>query len=194
MVVIDAWKNAADDMVGKAVQSGAGNQSRVLRGMRDRLIKVVDEHNHAYADARGAWSGPSRYLDAITEGRNIFSTKVSSEELAAGLGAMTPADREGYVVGAISSIIGKMGNDPAKLADMTKYLRSPEMRAKIAALMPNEQARQQWAKRLDFEVSSSELTGRALGNSATARRLAERSDLEGISGIWLWMPSWGIRR
>jgi hypothetical protein len=75
-----------------------------------------------------------------------------------------------------------MGNDPAKLGDMTKYLRSPEMREKIAALMPTPEARAAWAKRLDFEVGSSELTGRALGNSATARRLAEQGDAGNIVG------------
>jgi PHD/YefM family antitoxin component YafN of YafNO toxin-antitoxin module len=75
-----------------------------------------------------------------------------------------------------------MGNDPAKMADLTKYLRSPENRAKIAALMPDDAARAEFEKRLSFEIGSSELTNRALGNSATARRLAERKDAENIMG------------
>jgi hypothetical protein len=33
-----------------------------------------------------------------------------------------------------------------------------------------------------LETDASELTGRALGNSATARRLAERADAEGLVG------------
>jgi hypothetical protein len=82
----------------------------------------------------------------------------------------------------VSALTGKMGNDAAKLGDMTKYMRSPEMRAKIAAIMPTEEAADKWAKRLDFESRASELTGRALGNSATARRLAERQDAGGMVG------------
>jgi hypothetical protein len=182
MVVIDAWKKAADDMIGKAIKSGEGNQARVLSGMRDWILSVVDEHNPAYPQARGAWSGPSRYLDAIDEGRNIFKTNIGSDEVASGVAAMKPADREGYVIGAVSAILGKMGNDPAKFADMTKYLRSPEMRKKVAALMPDEKARHQWQQRLDFEVSSSELTRQGLGGSPTARRQAEQADQDGIVG------------
>jgi hypothetical protein len=48
--------------------------------------------------------------------------------------------------------------------------------------MPTEESANAWARRLEFEVGASELTGRALGNSATARRLAERADAENIAG------------
>lgn len=182
MVQIDAWKKAADDIIGDAQRSGAGNRVRVISGMRDSVVSVLDQANPAYARARDAWAGPSRYLTAIDEGRNIFSTKIGGEELSNGLSRMSQAEQEAFRIGAVSAIRAKMGNDPAKLGDMTKYLRSPEMRQKIAAIMPTEEARASWAQRLDFEVSSSELTGRALGNSATARRLAEKQDADSILG------------
>lgn len=181
MVVIDAWKKQADDLIGDAIRSGSSNKARVLSGMRDNMLRVMDEHNPAYAQARNAWAGPSRYLAAIEEGRNIFSTKVTAEQLHGALKVMPEAEREGFIIGAVSSAINKMRGDSAELGDMTKYLRSPEMRAKIAALMPDDAARQQWTQRLDFEVQSSKMTGRALGNSATARRLAEKQDAENLA-------------
>jgi hypothetical protein len=95
---------------------------------------------------------------------------------------MTEAQREGYLIGAVSSIVQRMRSDPARLPDMTKYLRSPEMRDKITALMPTPEAAQSWLQRLDYEVGSSELTGKALGGSATYRRLAERQDADSIMG------------
>jgi hypothetical protein len=179
MVQIDVWKKVADDFVKDNLGK---NNARVVQGMRNQFLEIVDKANPKYAEARNAWAGPSEYLNAIEEGRNILSTKVSGEQLAAGLQGMTDAQREAYRIGAVSAIVSKMGNDPARMADMTKYLRSPENRAKVAALMPTPEARQAWAERLDFEVSSSELTGRALGNSATARRLAERQDADSIVG------------
>jgi hypothetical protein len=179
MVQIDVWKKVADDFVKDNLGK---NNARVVQGMRNQFLEIVDKANPKYAEARNAWAGPSEYLNAIEEGRNILSTKVSGEQLAAGLEGMTEAQREAYRIGAVSAIVSKMGNDPAKMADMTKYLRSPENRAKVAALMPTPEARQKWAERLDFEISSSELTGRALGNSATARRLAERQDADNIVG------------
>lgn len=182
MVQIDAFKKVTDDLIQDSIRSGRNNQSRILQGMRDNLLQAIDTANPAYATARNAWAGPSRYLQAIDEGRNILGTRVDAEQLAAAIANMTDAEREAFRIGAVSSIISKMGNDPARMADMTKYLRSPEMRARIAAIMPTDEARQQWAQRLNFEVSSSELAGRALGNSATARRLAERQDAESIVG------------
>lgn len=179
MVQIDAWKKVADDFVGNNLGS---NQARVVQKMRERVLDVVDQHNPKYAEARNAWAGPSQYLDAVKEGQNLLSTKVSGEQLAAGLEGMTDVQREAYRIGAVSAVIAKMGNDPAKLGDMTKYLRSPEARAKIAAIMPTAEARATWTDRLNFEVGSSEMTGRALGNSATARRLAERQDADSIAG------------
>ncbi len=177
MAVIDAWKKTADDLVGEAVGS---NKSRVIRQMLDRVIPLVDEVNPVYAEARKAWGGHSKYLEAIEEGRNIFKTP--ADEFAAKFQSAGAAGQEAQRIGAISTLVSRMGNDAAKLGDMTKYLRSPEMRAKISALMPTPEAQQAWAKRLEFEVTSSELTGRALGNSATARRLAERQDAENLAG------------
>lgn len=179
MVQIDVWKRVSDDFIRDNIGS---NKARVAQAMRDRVLSVVDQANPRYAEARGAWAGPSRYLDAIEEGRNILNTRISADELAAGLARMSDAEREGFRLGAVSAITSKMGSDPARMGDMTKYLRSPEMRAKIAALMPTPEARQAWQQRLDFEISSSELTGRSLGNSATARRQAERQDADGIVG------------
>jgi hypothetical protein len=182
MVQIDAWKKAVDDVVGEAVRSGNKNQARIMTEMRDNVVDALDAANPAYKAARDAWSGPSRYIDAVEAGKTILSPKLGADELAANMAKMTEAEREAFRIGSVSSVISKMGNDPAKLGDMTKYLRSPEVRAKIAAIMPTPEAAAAWTKRLDFEVGASELTGKSLGNSATARRLAERQDAENIVG------------
>ncbi len=196
MVQIDAWKKVADDFI---TDNLGKNNARVVQKMRNDFLGVVDQANPKYAEARNAWAGPSEYLRAVDEGRNILSTKISGEELGPAIERMTDAQREAYRIGAVSAIISKMGSDPAKLADMTKYLRSPENRAKLAAIMPTPEARQAWADRLNFEISSSELTGRALGNSATARRLAERQDADGIVGdlvmdAFMGTPPMGLMR
>jgi hypothetical protein len=182
MVLIDAWKKTADDLVQGAIQSGNKNNARVISDMRDRVLTTVDAANPAYASARAAWSGPSRYLDAINDGKNILSPKIGAEELAGSFAKLNTSEQEAFRIGVISAVKSKMGNDPSKMGDMTKYLRSPEMRDKIAAILPSPQSVISWNKRLDFEVASSELTGKALGNSATARRLAEMKDSESLVG------------
>ena len=182
MPLIDAWKKEVDGVVGEAIRRGNKREASVLSKMRDDVIEVVDRHNPSYRIARAAWEGKSKYLDAVEDGRAILGRNISAEELAPRFAALSEAEKEAYRIGAVSSIVNRMGSDPAKLADMTKYLRSPEMTKKIASIMPTKDTALSWLKRLQFEVSSSELTARALGNSATARRLAEREDAQGIVG------------
>jgi hypothetical protein len=178
----DYTKRILDDQVRTAIRAGQNQKAQALTRITQFLREELDDlAPDTYRAARDAWAGPTRYLDAIEEGRNILRTNISGEELTAALPQMTTAEREGFRLGALAAIIGRMGNDSAKLGDMTKYLRSPEVRSKIAAIMPNEEAAREWSRRLDFEVSSSELTARSLGNSATYRRLAERQDAENLA-------------
>lgn len=178
----DYTKRLLDDQVNAAVRAGQNQKARSLTMLTQQLRQSLDAAVPSYRAAREAWGGPTQYMSAIEEGRNILSTKIGAEELHSQLAGMTEAQREGYRIGAVSAIRGKMGNDPAKLADLTKYLRSPETRAKIAALMPTPEAAEAFENALDFEVQLSTLTGQALRGSQTARRLAERADAESIVG------------
>ena len=178
----DYTKRILDDQVGAALRAGENQKARTLTRLTHVLRNELDNAVGEYRAARDAWAGPSAFLNAIEDGRSILSRNVSADEFAASFRAMSPSEQEGFRMGAVSSIISRLGNDPAKLADLTKYLRAPEVRAKIAAMMPSEEAAQAWLRRLDIEVKSSELAGRSLGNSATARRLAEREDAKGIVG------------
>jgi hypothetical protein len=178
----DYTKRIIDRQIDAAITAGQGDKVRTLTKLNQQLRGELDSQVPSFGTARAAWEGPSKYIDAVDNGKAIFSNKISAEELAATFPKMTDAEQEAYRIGALSAITSKMGNDAAKLGDMTKYLRSPEMSGKIAAIMPTEEAAAKWAKRLDFETKSSELTGQALGNSATARRLAEKQDAENIAG------------
>jgi hypothetical protein len=176
----DYTKRILDDQIGAAVRAGENQKARTLTTLAQSLRSELDQQVPSYAAARRAWGGPSQYLDAIEEGGKIASSNLSGEQLRANLAEMTPAQREGYVIGAISALRRKMGSDAAETPDLTKYLRSPEMREKIAALMPTPEAAQEWEKRLQFEIDSSKLFRRATGNNATARREAELEDAGGI--------------
>ena len=182
MRVIDAWKKTADDMVGAAVRAGNKNTARTIAETRDSVLDVVKQKNPGYQQALSAWAGKSRYMDAIEDGKDILSTKLSSEELTANFSKLGASEQEAFRIGAVSAITSKFRNDPAKLSDVTKYLRSDEVRAKVAAIMPSKAAADAWNRRLGFEIGSSELVGQSLKNSATARRLAEMQDGKGILG------------
>ncbi|RML31003.1 hypothetical protein APX70_06227 [Pseudomonas syringae pv. maculicola] len=110
----------------------------------------------------------------------IMKPNISPERWASDIARLNPSEQEAVRIGAISSIIGKIGNDAAAMPDITKYLRSPNGRAKIAAILPDDAARQRWENSLNHEIEVSRLSGRALGNSATARRQAEIDEANGV--------------
>jgi hypothetical protein len=181
----DYTKRVLDNEISKAVRAGEDGKVRTLTRLVTMLRDELDKPEQGlttYKAAREAWGGPSRYMDSIEEGRDILSKKVSAEELTARVAAMSESDKEGFRIGAISAIKGAMGNDPAKLADYTKYLRSPEVRAKIAAIMPTPEAAEKWLQSLDFEIGRSELTGLGLKGSPTARRQAQQADADSLIG------------
>lgn len=162
--------------------ANARGLARLLRTELDTVTTNPRTNQSRYREARDIWAGESAYLDAIEQGRSILARNVSSEEYISRFRGLSRAEQEADRIGAVSAIVARMGNDPARLGDMTKYLRSPEMRAKVSAIMPTPEATAAWQRRLEFEIGSSELTNRALGNSATARRLAERADAEDLVG------------
>ena len=173
----DYTKRLLADQVDAAIRAGQTQKARTLGNLERQLRGELDKQVPQYAAARQAWAGPTSYLNAIEKGKDILSNKVGADEIVAQLKELgSKADQDGFREGAVSAIISRMASDPAKLADLTKYLRSPEMKKKIAAIMPDIKSAQKWLQRLDFEEKSSELVGQSLKGSPTARRLAEMQD------------------
>lgn len=176
---LDIMKRNLDDQIGAYIRSGENGRAADIQGIRTQLLNIMDEHSPTYAQARAAWSGPSRYIEAIENGRGIFNKNKSAEEFADEIRRMSPAEQEAFRTGAVSSIVSKMGDRRSAVADVTTDLTSANMRAKIDALLPNDAARARWQEVLDQEVAASALSRRATGNSSTARRLAEMDDNDG---------------
>jgi hypothetical protein len=118
-------------------------------------------------------------MDALERGKGIY--RISSEELPGILAGMTDSERQAFRDGALTQIVGRIGDDPAKLPDVTKYVRSPAMREKIGMLIQDPALRARWDQAiLPFEMRRSEMIGRITGGSPTARRLGERKDAEDL--------------
>ena len=178
----DYTKNALDDMITNEIKADGtltkkGRDLTIIVGkLRDELDKQVP----TYKAARDAWAGPTAYINALKLGKNI--TTMGAEEFSAALSKMSESEKEAVRIGSLSKIFEQIGASGTKLADITAKLRSPQMRGKISALMPNAQAAAKWDQILKFEVGSSEMVGRALKGSPTARRLLESQDAKSIAG------------
>lgn len=176
---LDIMKQSLDDQISALQRQGRNGEARDVQGIRSQLLALMDNASPTYAQARRAWAGPSQYMDAIENGRRMFSGNTSAEQLRAEFNALSPAEQEGYRIGAIDHILNKLDTVKGRAPDIANYLTSPAMRRKMDILLPDDQARAQWAGLLGFESEASALSRRALGNSATARRMAEMDDIDG---------------
>jgi hypothetical protein len=178
----DYTKNALDDMISAEIKvdgsmSKKGRDLTIIVGkLRDELDKQVP----TYKGARDAWAGPTAYMNAVKLGNNI--TTMGAEEFSAALSKMNASEKEAVRIGALSKIFEQIGSSGTKLADVTAKLRSPQMRGKISAIMPDAQSAAKWDQILKFEVGSSEMVGRALKGSPTARRILESQDAGSVAG------------
>ena len=180
----DYTKGALDDMIAAQIKPDGTltRKGRDLTIITEKLRGELDKAVPSYKAARDAWGGKSQYLNNIEEGRGILAPAMDYREMAAKFGQMSEANKEAYRIGAISAIRARMEADPAKLADFTKYLRSPAMREKISAIMQSPEAAEQWLASLEYEIKASELTGQGLKGSATAKRQALQADADSIIG------------
>lgn len=199
--LVDGWKKIIGDMEKAALRSGNDNRARVLGDVRRRVIDEVKADNPDYARALKEWSGPSQFIDAIDAGRSF--QKMTAEEVQIFMKGAAKSEREGFRIGAVSSMINHMEGDRAKMADFTKFFRGEGMRKKIEAIMPTPEAAKKWADIFEAEQSMTELTAQALSNSATARRMMAKADAdegdvfdflleasEGVPGLMQMVRGW----
>jgi hypothetical protein len=176
----DYTKRMLDDMTSTAIRAGQNQKARTLTVLTQQLRADLDQQVPSYARARDAWSGPSRYMEAIEDGRSILSKNMTAEELAATFQGLGAAEQEAYRIGVVSTIRNTMASNAAKLPDLTRVIRSPEMRAKLEVIMPSPAAAQRFNRALDYEIQSAETANQALTGSATARRLAAMEDANNL--------------
>lgn len=66
-------KLALDDMIAEELRSGRKNQAATLLSMKERLLKDMDNASGPYRIARQAYAGDSEMLEAMNQGRNIYT-------------------------------------------------------------------------------------------------------------------------
>jgi hypothetical protein len=66
-------KLALDDMIEEAVRKGEGNQAGTLRDMKRRMLDELEKVVPEYGMARRLYAGDSEMMDAMNEGRNIYT-------------------------------------------------------------------------------------------------------------------------
>lgn len=143
---LDYVKQSLYDAAEKAKVNGKNTaESRAIKGLYADLTKELDRldvtaaagpnslkaEGGAYAQARAAYGGPSRSLDAMESGLGIF--KEDSDVTAKQIASLAPGDKEFFKVGVVKALRGIADNTPDG-ADITRRLIGrPALRDKLKA-------------------------------------------------------------
>lgn len=175
MARIDAVKKGFDDVIGSAKRRGEEGIARRGVEAKNALVEQIDRINPAYRTARNAWAGPSAYLQALEDGRSVMTRSAPAEQVQATFNRLSASEQEAYRLGAVNAIITRMRQDASKEPNLLKLIRSPEMKDKLAAIIPAER-RGDFFEILDLEERMFETTSEALRGSQTAQRLASQRE------------------
>lgn len=169
-------KMALDDMIQTAKQSGNANEARVYTQLKERLLGMMDTAVPEYAAARKEYSGPSSILNAMEEGRAVFSKQTTPAQMLREMAQMSAAEREAYLQAGraqIADIMGTARNDAlaARTTFSTGYNKE-----KLALLVGKDKAAQ-LLRSLDNEALFTRTRDIVTGNSETAARAAAMQEV-----------------
>ena len=106
-------KMGLDDLIynGKSPTSGIGStQLGAIKQTRGEFIDLLDTSNPAYKRARNYWANDTAVLDAMNEGRTIFSKKPADlEALLNDVKTMSKSEKDALRLGTMQSLLDRLG-------------------------------------------------------------------------------------
>lgn len=166
--VLEAYR---DKTTGKLVLDGHG---RAVNETRAKLVSALDELNPDYKAARDAWAGPAQIKDAMAMGRSF--AKPDSEVTQKIVSGLSSSEKEGFLLG-VRQAIADMVDRTGVTADATrKLIGTPKMQKALQAAFPDTASYRRFMSDLLREAAFNRTKNQVLGNSATARRLAQQED------------------
>jgi hypothetical protein len=106
-------KMGLDDLIhfGKTPTSGIGStQLGAIKQTRGQFIDLLDASNPAYKRARDYWANDTAVLDAMNEGRSIFSKKPADlEVLLNDVKTMSKSEKDALRLGTMQSLLDRLG-------------------------------------------------------------------------------------
>lgn len=184
--LLDYVKRGVDDMIragrGSSLEAGGlgPTRERALLQRQQELIDLIDRHVPAYKAAREQYSGDLAMERALEMGRQFL--KDEPEVTRRTLAGMTRGEKQVFLTGAINNVKREIA-DAADGADLTRRIfGTATKRANVKALFGDDQrAANQFTEWVKNEARLVKNKNAVLGNSTTAGKLAEISDLSGAN-------------
>lgn len=182
---LDYVKRSMDDQIGMARRAGKNDDVRILTGLKNRFVSAIDDADVTartgpnsvrpagglYKQARDAYSGPSRSLDALEEGKLHFNK--SPEESAADIANLSPGDREFYKLGAADALKAKILKTGRAGDESRAVVGNQWVRDQLKPLFKDEKSLTKFLDSAVAETKMFDTKTKTIGNSLTAGRVAE---------------------
>ncbi len=169
--IIGAMKSARDG----GTMAAAGWNLRTLTALKSDLMSQVRKVNPAYGEALDNFAGHSAVKNAIDEGFEKFF-KMRPEDIGNELSKLTKSERNAWELGATRAIADKLMRQPAINDRIKGIFTTPDMQARLRAIIPDNNARRQFQKSLAQEARQTALRQRVQGGSMTDRNLIQAQD------------------
>jgi len=128
MRVLDLAKRELDDDIADAAKAGRNNQYRILKKQRDQLVRILDDVNPSYAEARGSFEQYSKLIKAAEDGANILGKpkdRMKPKQIKSFLKGATEAEKENFRIGVSQSIREKLADN--KILELENFLKDKNL-------------------------------------------------------------------
>lgn len=191
----DYIKRGLDDVlfVAKMPTSGIGKtELGKLSEKRREFVNFIDSQAPIeYQQARQAFSGTTSVIDAVEQGKNFFN--LEARELKKTYDALTPAEKDGFAIGAYDAIKGKIQSGADGVDQVRRTFGSPEKREQIRVLIGDDAfttLESQMARERSMRATETKLTG----GSQTQPRATAQAEFEGETQLIPQLANKGIVR
>ena len=169
---LDYVLQSMDDHVNRLfAKPGKGKLARAAAANRDEFRQILYDQNPAFKEARNAWAGHAKSNEALTLGRRAF--RDDFDLTAANLAKMSEGEKTYFRVGVLREIENKLANK-VDTADIVRELRGKRKNRQILeTVFGGQKPFEEFMDLLGREAKMQRTFEVAVGNSATARRLAQ---------------------
>lgn len=172
-----------------------GNYGRSLVDMQRKFVEDLDDMNPVYKQAREAWAGPSKGMDALALGRNIFEK--DSELTAENVAKMSKFDKLMFKIGAKNAILNRFG-DVVDESDAVKVMfNTPNKRKALREAFDDDASFDRFASNMGREsnmYTHGRASNPAAGSSsiplAAEIRKLEPGLIKGFLEKWAMGANW----
>ena len=184
MEVLDKVKKYLDDDIGRALRgtdNKAGSRFRALNATKQEYLELLDgATDNAYAKVRNNFADPARMEDALELGKSATKRNVSADEIRQQLQQYNPQEAKAYMAGVLQSIYSTINTTGFSRDVLKNLVGTPEMTAKLRALMPNEAAWKRFQAAMANEAKQIRTKRLVSGGSNTADKLTDINAAESL--------------